>query len=250
MFRPLAHCFASGLMSQFSQRRALVLNTSLSGDADALYKVAKAGDTLFGKLRLGAASSKAEIALSYVLPAQAKENKDEEKDEDAPLLVDLQLSLVDKIKDDNEKTKFLDNLLKGNDKHIPLLVARLEALKDEASTKDVTTAADAIIAQIDEAKLAEYYGKKALAAHEQKKEDKRLKKDMDTKKSAWTLAHARKLKASLKDNEGRAQQDALFAKYRQFIDTPDKDEELILITAKRDIQHQVSCTYLWHSKAA
>jgi tripeptidyl-peptidase-2 len=231
------------------QKRALVLNTSLDGDAAALYKVAKAGDTLFGKLRLGAASSKAEVALSYILPDQAKEDSDEEKDEDTPLLVDLQLTIVDKIKDESEKTKFLDNLLKDKSNHIPLLVARLEALKDEASAQDVNSATDAILAQIDEAKLAEYYGKKALATHEQKKQDKRLKKEMDTKKSAWTLAHARKLKASLKSDERRRQQDALFAKYRQFIESPDKDEEFILISAKRDMERQVSCTLVAETAA-
>lgn len=225
--------------------RPLVLATELKGDTGDLYKTAKAGDILLGTLKLGPGSSKASVDLTFVIPpkpkaAESGSNEGGEANE-APLLVDLQLGIVDKIKDDKEKKQFLDTLLSAHPKHLPLLVAALKATKDDAEAAEIAKAADTVLALVDEAELSSYLGKKPLPAEDQSAADKETKKTMDEKKAAWSAAYARKIEASYKTNESLEDQNALFAKYRQFLDTPEKDPEFSLIAAKRDFAQEVSC---------
>ena len=228
---------------QLGETRPLVLSTDLSGDTSDLYKSAKPGDVLLGQLKLGPSTAKSDFDLTYVLPPKPKEEDDSEGGDgkDAPLLVDLQLGLLEKIKDDKQRKKFLETILAENPKHLPALVAALKALKaDEADPKDVTKAADAVLAEIDENALAIHLGKKALPAIEQSEDDKKLQKAMEEKKKAWANAYARKIEASYKSNEGLEVQNKLFEKYRLFVDAPEKDQEFSLIAAKRDYAQQVS----------
>jgi hypothetical protein len=212
----------------------------LKGETADLYKVAKAGDVLIGKLSFGPAHPKGACSLTYVLPPQVKEPEEDTGDKEKPLLIDLQLTLVDKIKDEAEKRAYLDGLIATNPTHLPLLVASLKATKEAADLEKTVAAADAILACIDEKELAAYLGRKALPADEQSDDDKKLKKEMDIQKSAWTLAYSRKLLSSYQaantDTADRAQ---LFLRYRAFLDNPDKDPEFGLISAKRDIAAQV-----------
>ena len=225
--------------------RPLVLSTELKGDTADLYKSAKAGDLLLGALKLGPGSSKASVDLTYVIPPKPKaaDGGSDEGGEakEAPLLVDLQLSIVDKIKDDKEKKQFLDTLLAAYPKHLPLLVAALKATEEEAEAAEITKAADAVLALVDEAELSSYLGKKPLPAEEQSAADKDTKKGMDEKKAAWSAAYARKIEASYKAKDSLEKQNGLFAKYRQFLDAPEKDPEFSLIAAKRDFAQEVSC---------
>lgn len=204
-----------------------------------MYKVGKSGDVLLGKLVLGGDS---QTVLTYVLPPKAKEDAEVEEDstKDKPLLVDLQLQIVDKIKDDKEKRQYLDELLSKNPKHLPLLVASLKAVKEDADVKDIEGAADLILKEIDESELAAYLGRKPAPDDEQTEEDKKLKKTMDTKKAAFTLAYTRKLQASYKAEKSAQEKAQLLSKSRTFMESPDKDPDFALITIKRDIALGVS----------
>ena len=228
---------------QLGETRPLVISTDLNGDTSDLYKSAKAGDILLGQLKLGGSAAKADFDLTYVLPPQAKSEDSEEGGEgkDVPLLVDLQLGLLEKIKDDKERQKFLDNLLSANPKHLPALVASLKALKaDTADSKDIAKAADAILSEIDENTLAIHLGKKPIPANEQTEDEKKAHKAMEEKKKAWANAYSRKIEASYKSGESHEEQNKLFSKYRQFVENPDKDQEYNLISAKRDFAQEVS----------
>ena len=227
---------------KFLKTRPLVISTDLTGNTSDLYKSAKAGDVLLGKLNLGPADSKATFGLDFILPAAIKDEDEDEEEElaEPSLVVDLQLGILDKIKDDKEKKAFLDNLTVTNPQHLPLLVAKLDALKEDADPKDVSKAADAVLAQIDEAALSSYLGKKRAPANEQTKEDKKLKKDMDQKTAAWKTAYTRKIEASYKAKVPLHEQDSLFVQYRQFVDAPEKDHDFLLISAKRDFAQEVS----------
>lgn len=199
---------------------------------------------MLGKLNLGPATSKSYCNIVYLIPPEAKKAEDTDEDKAKPALIDLQLPIIDKIKDDKEKRAYIDDLLSKHPKHLPLLVASLKELKDEAEPKDIKKAADLILAEIDENALAAYLGRKPLPANEQTEEDKKLKKEMDGKKSAWNLAYSRKLQSSYKDSASAQEQNELFAKYRAFLDSPEKDPDFGLISAKRDVAMEVSILHL------
>lgn len=207
----------------------------MKGDTAELYKAAKAGDVLLGKLSLGPGASQGCASLSYVIPPQAKVKEEEESDKEKPALIDLQLPIVEKIKDDKEKEAYLSELLAKNPKHLPLLLASLKAVKDDAESEVIEKAADRILAEIDEAALAAYLGRKPLPTDEQTEEDKKVKKDMDIRKSAWNQAYLRKLQARQKARAPPEEQKEIFTKYRTFLDSPEKDADFGLISAKRDI---------------
>lgn len=225
---------------QPGETRPLVIATDLNGDASELYKSAKAGDLLLGQLKLGGSAAKADFDLTYVLPPQAKSEEDKEETKDEPLLVDLQLGLLEKIEDDKARKTFLESLQKGNPKHLPALVAALKALKsEEADAKDINKAADAVLAQIDEQALAVHQGKKQPPAAEQTDEEKKTNKAVEEHMKAWATAYSRKIEASTKSSESVEEQEKLFAKYRHFIDSPDKEQDFSLAAAKRDFVQQV-----------
>lgn len=229
------------------QTRSLVLNTELKGDTSDLYKSAKAGDLLLGKLNLGPAASKAYCDLTYLIPPEIKKDEDKDEEKETPALIDLQLPIIEKIKDDKEKRAFIDELLVKNPKHLPLLMASLKALKDDVELEDVTKAADRILAEIDEQALAAYLGRKPLPIDEQTADDKKTKKEMDVKRSAWTLAYSRKLQASQKGNMTAEDSSEFFLKYRAFLESPEKDADYGLISARRDIGMQVSDSFPIHA---
>lgn len=175
-----------------------------------------------------------------MVPPEAKEPEDKDSEKEKPKLVDLQLQIVEKIKDDSEKRTYLDDLIRSNPKHLPLLVASLKAVKEEADPQEITKAADLILAEIDEHELAAYLGRKPPPAEEQTEEDKKIKKEMDIKKSAWTLAYSRKVQASHKQETSLDEQNKLFSQYRAFLDSPEKDPDFGLALAKRDIAAKVN----------
>ncbi|KAL7008697.1 hypothetical protein EMMF5_001959 [Cystobasidiomycetes sp. EMM_F5] len=216
------------------QARSIVLNTDLKGDASDLYKVAKAGDSLLGKFNL---SPKATVDITYLIPPQSKSKEEEEGSKDDPSLIDLQLSIVEKIKSDDEKSSFLEQLMQSHGSYLPLLVVRLKSLKKDAKVEEINKAADAVLAQIDETEMSSYFGKKTKPAAEQSSEEKKVHKAWTEKKAAWTAALGRKL--STNDTSG-VDQEGLYTKYYQFLDTPDKDQEFLLHQAKRDMKQKVS----------
>lgn len=217
-----------------------MISSELKGDTADLYKAAKAGDILLGNLRLGPTGTKAHCTISYLIPAQIKEAEKDGDEKEEPKLVDLKLQIVDKIKNDEEKRAYLDSLLAETPKHLPLLVASLKAIKEDAAPENINRAADAVLSEIDENALASYLGRKPPPANELTDDDKKLKKEMDLKRSAWTLAYSRKLQASNKAETSAEQQKHLFLRYSTFLEAPEKDTDFGLISAKRDIASHVS----------
>lgn len=217
-----------------------MISSELKGDTADLYKSAKYGDLLLGRLKLGPIGTKAQCSVSYIIPPRPEETDKENEDKEAPKLIDLQLQIVDKIKDDKERRAYLDGLLAQNPKHLPLLVASLKANKEDASPEDVNKAADAVLAEVDENALASYLGRKSLPADELTDDDKKLKEEMETQRSAWNLAYSKKVQASQKAGANPEVQKQLFSKYRIFLEAPEKDSDFGLISARRDIAALVS----------
>lgn len=153
---------------------------------------------------------------------------------------ELQLKLLDAIKDDTARQNFLQRLAAASPNHLATLVAVLDALKpDKAEVSDIIEAADAVLAQIDEDELAIYLGKVPKPACEQGSNDQRVSKVMAEKRKAWTTAYARKIEASLNLGKSHEVLQKLFVKYRQFVDDSETDNEHSLIAAKVAFAHEV-----------
>lgn len=104
--------------------------------------------------------------------------------------------MAKKIKDESEKTNYLDTLLKDYTHHLPLLVAKLESLKDETGDRSlenqILKAADSILAEINVDDLARANGlpKKSNDTAEERKAAKKTTEQ----KAALLLAYNRKVK--------------------------------------------------------
>ena len=215
-----------------------MVSTDLKGDTSELYKTAKAGDVLLGKLNLGPANSKSTFDLNFVLPPQTKNTKDEDEVKEKQLTIDLQLGIVDNIQDEKEKKSFLENLA-INHKHWPIQAAQLKALSKDADPEEIAKAADAVLSLIDEAELSNFLGRKSSPETEQTTEDKKMNKEMEKKRAAWLNASMRRIEASYRAKESIDKQNNLFNRYRQFVESPDKDQDFLLINAKRDFAQEV-----------
>lgn len=231
-----------------SQTRVVVINTDLQGETKELYKIGKAGDLLLGKLSLGPSGTKEDNKVEFVLSNKATETDSEDADDDKekPLLVDLQLSILDKIEDESEKKSFVDSLLKQYPDYLPLLLAKLKMLEKAGSADERRQAADAVLARIDEKELASHLGRKGPLSREQTKADKQLDKKMQAAKDAWTKACvARIASAAEQANEAEGAGDTsikeLLQKLRQFTDAPDKSIDYLMASAENEYRLKVSC---------
>ena len=167
---------------QVGEQRVLGVDLRLPAEGAAeLYKDVKPGDVLVGKYNL---TSHAELArpVVYVLPPAAPKDDDKVDDpKDKPTLAALSVEMAAKIDDVDERIRFLETLSAGADDELALLVARMEAveaLKEPAHDR-VVKAADAVLARIDEDKLAQDCGTKAAS---DTVEQRRQQKDVDKRK--------------------------------------------------------------------
>lgn len=197
------------------ERKMLCFDTNIEGES--VPKEAKAGDILLGTFGF---SGEGKTQLRYIVPPEAKKEKESEdststKDKLPDLLVE---GVYKKIKDDNEKNAFLEHLLAEYPEHLPVLVARLDALDPDKKPDEAIAAADSVLKLIDEDEILLFLGTKRPPASEQSKEDKARNKEMETHKDAVVLAYNRKSRALLakSQNAGSNDFERTFERYRRY----------------------------------
>lgn len=244
---------------QPGERAALYL---ASPAPDALPKEFKPGDTLLGTINYaklderlpgeGAKPGGYPLVL-HAPPSATPEKKDEPKDDDprtelekvAEAVRDLKVSKLAGLSDEKHGeafAKLADEILKEHPNHLPVLVEKLKRLDDdkrEERAPEILAACDAIIAQIDTAKLAAFVGVK------QSVEDaatKRYVDEMEKQKSTLIDALYRKGRAlahqdAPADETARKAWDEAneqnFAELKKWANTTDKDYVLLHITRER-----------------
>lgn len=172
--------------------------------------------------------------------------------------------MAGKIQDKAEKIQFLDELTKENPDHLPLYTAKLEALKGSEDWKEVVATADKVLGLIDEDELARSAGFKAKP---QSEEEKKAKKEADTRKEALLKAYWTKAQALIKlqhsddtstngsfvavpssslpssaasdsstvSSKTSQELENLFNKYRRWFDSPNSDPKYGLVYARREL---------------
>ncbi|CAO1623730.1 unnamed protein product [Sympodiomycopsis kandeliae] len=180
-----------------------VLNLDLNLHGDALPKEAQPGDVLIGEFGF-AAQGKYELRY-IVAPATKPESSDDgdSKDDDKTNLAKLLAPVASKIKDKEDKAKFIKDLLEKYPTSLDVLQARLDSLDlDKASdASSVVEAADAILKQIDLNSILLFSGEKWLPASELSEEQKKKKKELEEEKKAIVKALIKKSKALLLQSE-------------------------------------------------
>jgi hypothetical protein len=160
-----------------------------------LYKEAKHGDVLIGEYHFTPVAHKLGRPATLVLPpAVPKDKEDEPKDKEPQKLVNLQIEMAKKIEDEEVKKRFLADLLKSDSNHLPLLVARLESLKQDKSEEeaaDVLAAADAIFDLVDEEACLRFNGKQKS---DKTAQDRKNTKEFKEQQDALLKAFDRKLR--------------------------------------------------------
>ncbi|KAE8227429.1 hypothetical protein CF326_g7568, partial [Tilletia indica] len=184
------------------EMKTLVLNTDLQGDK--VPKEAQPGDLLLGQFGF----DKGQSTLRYIVPPSVKKEKDETSGAAAAEkegVAELMTGLVSQIKDEKEKKAFLDRLVSEHPKNLGVLVARLAALDaDKAeNAAEVNSAADAILAEVDEDALKLWIATKAAPASELDGEAKAEQKLNEKRKEAVLAALNAKARAILcKQSQG------------------------------------------------
>lgn len=229
---------------------------------DALPKEAKPGDTLLGTVNYaklddrlpgeGAKPGGYPLVL-HVPPAATAEKKDEPKDDDprseleklAEAVRDLRVSKLANLRGEKDREAFeklADEILKDYPNHLPVLVEKLKRLDDdkrEERVPEIVAACDAILGQIDTAKLAAFAGVKQTV---EDAATKRYVDEMDKLKSTLVDTLYRKGRAYAhqdppKDEAARkAWDDAFeqnFVELRKWVNTTDKDYVLLHIARER-----------------
>lgn len=168
------------------ERKVLALDLNLHGDG--LPKEAQFGDVLIGEF---AFAPEGKYELRYIVPAAPKKEEEPSKEprDDEPDLPRLLAPIAKKLKGE-QKTQFLDNLVKTHSQSLPVLLAKLESV--DAAKKDevlqVLTAAESIISLIDQKAVLLWLGEKKPALAEQSDEEKRENKRMEEHKKALVTA--------------------------------------------------------------
>ncbi|KAL9932747.1 hypothetical protein V8E36_008446 [Tilletia maclaganii] len=176
--------------------KTLVLSTDIQGDK--LPKNAQPGDLLLGNFGF----DKGQSTLRYIVPPSIKKEADQTTGAAATEkegVAELMTGLVTKIKDEKEKKAFLDRLVSEHPTNLGVLVERLGALDaDKAeNAAEVDTAADAILAQIDENALRLWIATKEAPASELDGEAKAEAKLNEKRKEAVLAALNAKARAIL-----------------------------------------------------
>lgn len=174
-----------------------VLNLDLNLHGDALPKEAQPGDILIGDLSF---APEGKYELRYIVPPAPKKEEEPSKDpkEDEPELPRLLAPLAKKLKGEQKK-KFVDTLVKDHPTSLPALLAKLESLdatkKDEVN--DVVSAADSVLAQVDEKAVLLWVAEKKPPVAEQTEEQKKENKRLEESKKALVTAQLAKARAIL-----------------------------------------------------
>ncbi|CDW99623.1 hypothetical protein [Sporisorium scitamineum] len=228
----------------------IVLTLDLNLEGDAMPKEAQPGDVLVGTFGF-AAEGKGQIR--YIVPPAVK-NAEEGSDDGASSgkneneVPELLTATAKKIKDPKEKLEFMDKLIADYPKFLGALVAKLEALdaddKDADKRKQVVATADQLLSLIDETQVKLWLATQKPPASEQSDEEKKLNKEMETKKKALILALNRKTRVLMTEAElastpsSSADLEASWKTYRSYFAPDTKAKEYIELFVRWSILHQ------------
>jgi len=251
------HAFSSRTLTRGEQAMVYVAGPN----ADKLPSAAQPGDQLLGTISFGqpdaslpgAGKRPGGFDVSYVVPPKPtaekeagggdgdREDDKSEEEKIAEAIRDLKVARLAQLEDEEHSALFdrlAAEVLKDYPNHTPVLRARLhraDGADREESLAAVVAAADAVIAQVDQERLAAHYGVKLDA---EDKEGAEVRKEMDKQKDALVDALHRKGKAlfdMLEDKPAgeRAETDAeetgdaafeeAFAELGKWVDTTDAD---------------------------
>ena len=185
---------------------------------DKLPKDARPGDVLLGTMNFGGSDDgpgegsrrPGGYQVTYVVPPKPPEKKEaaeaDEQDKDergaeqklAEALRDFKVGRLAKLHGEKDRALFdrlADEILAEYPNHLPVLVEQLKRADGKKRGDDleaVVAAADRVIAQIDQEKLAAHYGVKL---DPDDKAGAKIRKEMDLEKAALLEALHRKAKA-------------------------------------------------------
>ncbi len=233
----------NGIKLHPGERIVLTLDLNLEGEA--VPKEAQPGDVLVGSFGF-AAEGKGQ--LRYIVPPSVKSD---ESDDAAPggknenEIPELLTATAKKIKDPKEKLEFMDKLIADYPKFLGALVAKLEALdaddKDATKRQQVISAADQVLAQIDETQVKLWMATQKPSASEQTDEEKKANKAMEEKKKALILALNRKARVLMTEAEESAaahnQLEKVWKQYREYFAPDSKAKEYVELYVRWCILH-------------
>ncbi|KAG4304796.1 hypothetical protein PORY_001849 [Pneumocystis oryctolagi] len=216
-------------------RKRFVVNTFIN--SKDLPKDAKNGDCLVGKLYLEEKIIKMEnfgypVEISLVLGPEEhillKEN---------PNIVDLQVEVLNKLKDDEEKKSFLEDLLKRFSNEIVLLDAKLKTFLKCGSDEDIISIIDSILNYIDFEKITEYIKSEKLSCSDITNDQKKEKEKLKLQKSILinTLQEKAKILGKTSDGIISKEFNSAFEECKKWIELPGKDYEFLVLQIRRFI---------------
>ncbi|EMR08359.1 hypothetical protein PNEG_03199 [Pneumocystis murina B123] len=219
---------------QQGDRKSVVISTFI--DPKQLPKDAKNGDKLIGQLHLedktrNVKKAGYDVEISLILePKESVPSKDES-------IIDFQVQVLNKIKDNEEKKKFLDDLLRLYPNELSVLNARLETILKFASDEEIIDAANAIFAYVDFEKIAEYIRSEQFSNINLSNDQKKEKEKWERQKSVLVKALQEKAKILGRTSDGilTKEFDDAFEECRKWMEFPGKDYDFFLLQVRRFI---------------
>ncbi|KAG5518089.1 hypothetical protein PMAC_003275 [Pneumocystis sp. 'macacae'] len=219
-------------------RKKFVISTFI--DPKDLPKDAKNGDQLVGRLYLEERMTKVENAGYYVEVLLVLESKESSLKEE-PSIIDLQVEVLNKLKDNEEKKKFLEDLLERFPNDLVLLDAKLKTVLKSGSDKDIINIVTTIISHIDLTKIMEYIKSEQFSESDITNEQKKEKEKLKLQKTIFFNALQEKAKVFGKTFDGIASKEFkdAFEECKKWIILPGNDYEFLILQIRR----LIACKY-------
>lgn len=229
---------SQGFKTKFLQgdRKNIIINTFIN--SKDIPKDAKNGDKLIGYLYLDDKTTKVENAGYCVEVSLVLDSKVPASSKDEPNIIDLQIELLNKLKDNEEKKKVLEDLTKLYPDELSVLNAKLETIMKFASDEDIINAADAIISHIDFEKIMEYIKSERFLVLNMTSEQEKEKEKLKQQKSYFFKALQEKAKVLGKTSDGISSKEFndAFEECKKWIELPGKDYEFLILQIRRLIE--------------
>ncbi|CCJ29848.1 unnamed protein product [Pneumocystis jirovecii] len=218
-------------------RKRFVISTFI--DSKDLPKDAKNGDQLVGRLYLEERMMKVENTGYHVEVSLVLESKESSLKE--PNIIDLQIEVLNKLKDNEEKKKFLEDLLERFPNELSLLDIKLKTVLKSGSDKDVIDVINTIVDCVDLAKIMEYIKSEQFSESDITNEQKKEKEKLKLQKTIFFSALQEKAKVFGKTSDGIVSKEFndAFEECKKWIVLPGNDYEFLILQIRR----LISCKY-------
>ncbi|KAG5438331.1 hypothetical protein PCANB_002819 [Pneumocystis canis] len=210
-------------------RKEIVINTFI--DPKNLPKDAKNGDKLIGRLYLEEKMAKVENAGYNVKISLVLEPKESNFLKEEINIINLQVEVLNRLKDNEEKKKFLENLLKLYPNELSVLNARLKTVLKFDSDKDIVDAANAIIEHVDFGKIMEYIKSEQFCELNMTVDQKKEKEKLRLQKCILITALQEKAKVLGKTSDGIVSKEFndAFEECQKWMELPGKGYEFLVL---------------------